>query len=89
LKRIKLVLAVVAAIVAMMAFAGPVLASTFGSCTNVPLSSLMQFGGPTTFTASLLQLAMVMGIVVVAAVALMPRPAIRPVGPANNAQVVS
>lgn len=89
MKRIKLVLAIVAAMVAMMAFAGPVLAGVFGSCLHVPLSSLTSFGGPTTFTASLLQLAMVMGIVAVAAVALKPRPGIRPITPADNAQVVS
>jgi hypothetical protein len=89
MKRIKSVLAVVVAMVAMMAFAGPVLASTFGNCINVPLSSLTPFGGPTTSAASLLQLAIVVGIVVVAAVALMPTPAIRPIAPVDNAQVVS
>jgi hypothetical protein len=89
LRRIKLVLAVVAAMVAMMAFAGPVLASTFGSCINVPLSSLTPLGGPTTYIASLLQLALVVGIVVVAVVVLMPTPSVRPIAPADNAQVVS
>jgi hypothetical protein len=84
-----LVLAVVVAMVAMMAFAGPVLASTGLGCINIPLSSLTPFGGPTTYMASLLQLAMVVGIVVVAAVVLMPRPILRPVAPADNAQVVS
>jgi hypothetical protein len=89
MRRIKSVLATVVAMVAMMAFAGPVLASTGGNCINAPLSSLTPFGGPTTFTASLLQLAIVVGIVVVAAVVLMPAPTIRPIAPADNAQVVS
>ncbi len=89
MRRLKLVLAVVVAMVAMMAFAGPALASTFGSCINVPLSSLMPFGGPTTYMTSLLQLVMVAGIVLVAAIALIPRPIVRPVAPADSVQATS
>ena len=75
----KLVLAVVAATVATMALAGPAFAGTYGSCIHMPLSPTSAVAIPTTFTALLLQLAVAVGIVLVAAAALVaPVSIVRP-----------
>jgi hypothetical protein len=75
----KLVLAVIAAMVAMTAIAGPALASTYGSCIQMPLSPTSAVAVPATFTALLLQLAVAVGIVLVAAAALVaPVSIVRP-----------
>jgi hypothetical protein len=74
MRRIKLVLAVAAAVVAMMAFAGPAFASTDVSCIHMPLSPMTAVAVPATFSALLLQLAVAVVIAVVAAVALAPTP---------------
>ena len=72
MRRIKLVLAVVAAMVATLTLAGPALASTYGSCIHMPLSPTSAVAMPTAFPALLLQLAAAVGIVLVVAAALVP-----------------
>jgi hypothetical protein len=76
MRRMKLVLAVAAAMVAMMAFAGPAFASTDGGCISMPMSPIAAATGPTIFVALLLQVAVVAAIAVVAAVAQMPASAV-------------
>ena len=71
MRRMKLVLGIVAGMVAAMAFAGPAFASTGGvSCIHVPLSPLSAGATYMTFSALLTQLAMAVGVVMVAVVAL-------------------
>jgi hypothetical protein len=77
-RRIKLVSAVVAAMVAMMAFAGPAFASTDGSCISMPLSPMAAVAVPTTSLALLLQLAVAVAVAMVAAVAQVPASTVRP-----------
>ena len=68
----KLVFAVVAAVVATMVFAGPAFAESEGSCLHVPLSPMSAAALPMTFPALMIQLALAVGIAVVAVVALAP-----------------
>ena len=72
MRRIRVIFAVAAAMISMMAFAGPAFASTDSGCIHVPFSPLTAYGAPATFAALLIQLAVVVGIVMVAAVALQP-----------------
>jgi len=77
MRRMKLVIAVAAAMGAMMAFAGPAFASTDSGCISMPMSPIAAATGPTIFVALLLQVAVVAAIAVVAAVAQTPAPTIR------------
>jgi hypothetical protein len=89
MRRINSILAVAAAMVAMMVFAGPAFASTNGSCIQIPFSPLMTHGAPPAFTALLLQFVVVGGIVLVAAVALTPTFTVRSSTPAGTPQAAS
>ena len=76
--RTKLVLAVAAAIVAMMALAGPAFASVDGSCIQLPISPIAAAAAPITSLALLFQLALAVAVAVVAAVAQVPASTVRP-----------
>jgi hypothetical protein len=90
MRRMKSVLSVAAATLAAMAFASPAFAGTEdGSCIRAPLSSFTAFQGPALFTALPLQLAVAAGIVVIAALALAPKPILRPLAPAGSTQPAS
>ncbi len=79
MRRIKLVLAVAASMVAMMALlAGPAFAGTAdGSCLRMPMSPMVTAAGPTTPSALLIQIAVVAAIAVIAAMAQAPASAVR------------
>lgn len=83
----KLVFAVVTAVMATMVFAGPAFAESEGSCLHVPLSPMSATALPMTFSALMIQLALAVGIVVVAVVALAPVYIFR--SPASTAQTAS
>lgn len=89
MRRIKLVVAVATAIVASMAFAGFAFASTDGSCIHMPFSPMAGVTVPPTFLGLMLQLAVATGIVLVVALALAPRPTVRPPVSAGTTQTAS
>ena len=73
MRRVRLVLGVVAGMVAAMAFAVPAFASTEGvSCIHVPLSPMAAGATYMTFSAQLTQLGVAVGVVMVVAVVLGP-----------------
>jgi hypothetical protein len=78
MKRIRLVLGVIVAVAAAMAFAGPAFAGTDGgSCLHVPLSPLSAAATPVSFSALLVQVAVAAVVVMAVAVALSPRLTVR------------
>jgi len=89
MRHIRVIFAVAAAMISMMAFAGPAFASTDSGCIHVPFSPLTPYGAPATFAALLIQLAVVVGIVMVAAVALAPASTVQPPAPTGTPQAVS
>jgi len=90
MRRMKRVLTLVAATVVAMAFASPAYGGTeSSSCIHAPLSSFSVIQGPVLFTALALQLGLAVGIVVVAAVALGPKPILRLPAPAGSTQAAS
>jgi hypothetical protein len=90
MRRIKLVLGIVAGMVAVMTFAGPAFASTDGvSCLHVPLSPLAAGATYMTFSALLTQLAVAVGVVMVVAVALGPVLTVRRPGSVSFTQASS
>ncbi len=78
MERMKLVLAVATAMVAMMALAGPAFASTDGSCIHLPISPVAAAAAPITSLTLLLQLAVAVVVAVVAAMAQTPASTVRP-----------
>jgi len=85
MSRTKLVLSLPAAVVTMIAFASPASASTGGSCIHLPISPVADLTGPTTSSAPLLQLAVVVAVVaVVAVMALAPTSTVRPLALSGN-----
>ena len=91
MRRVRLVLGVVAGMVAAMAFADPAFASTDGgvSCIHVPLSPLSVGATSMTFSALLTQLAVAVVVVAVVAVALGPVRTIRRPGSVSVTQASS
>jgi hypothetical protein len=89
MKRVRAIFAVAAAIVSMMTFASPAFASTDGGCIHIPFSTLTAYGPPATFASLLIQLAVVVGIVMVAAVALAPASTAQPPTPTGTPQAAS
>ena len=68
MRRMKLILAVAAAMAAMMTLAGPAFASTDNGCLHMPMSPMATTAVPATSSAPLLQIAAVVAIVGVVAV---------------------
>ncbi len=89
MRRIRLVLAVAAAMVAMATFAGPAFAGTDGSCIHMPMSPVAAVPVAITSIVLLSQIAVAISVAVVAAVAQTPTSAVRAPALEGSAQAAT